>query len=121
MDQLREENPALLESIRQEALRDDQDRRNEIDALTMTGYEEMAENAKNTGMSAADFVKAVAKAQKEKGQKHIENRQMETAPAKEIAGDAPRADADNEAEELKKLQAEMKAYAESAENGNGMY
>ena len=131
VEQLREGNPALLDSIRQEAAREaleqDQARRNEIDDLTTDENRDLAETAKNTGMSAVDFVRACAKrqrdakqAEKDKGTAYIQSRVAETEPAKDVAGDAPKDDL-KETEDLKAYADEMKAYAEQAKTGNGMY
>lgn len=131
VDQLREGNPALLDSIRQEAAREaleqDQARRNEIEDLTTDENRDLAETAKNTGMSAVDFMRACAKrqreakqAEKDKGTAYIQSRVAETEPAKDVAGDAPKDD-QKETDDLKAYADEMKAYAEQAKTGNGMY
>lgn len=131
VEQLREGNPALLDSIRQdaarEALEQDQARRNEIDDLTTDENRDLAETAKNTGMSAVDFVRACAKrqrdakqAEKDKGTAYIQNRVAETEPAKDVAGDAPKDDANDDAD-LKAFAEEMKAHAADAKNSTGMF
>lgn len=124
VEMLREGNPALLEAIKDEALKADQERRDEIDELTFPGYEEMAEEAKRTRMSAMDFHKAVAKAQREKGKAFIESRKEETAPVQDIAAgeaDGKRGEDDSE-EAYRKHAEEAKAYAmEAAYAPGGMY
>lgn len=131
VEQLREGNPALLDSIRQdaarEALEQDQARRNEIDDLTTDENRDLAETAKNTGMSAVDFVRACAKrqrdakqAEKDKGTAYIQSRVAETEPAKDVAGDAPKDDANDDAD-LKAFAEEMKAHAADAKNSTGMF
>ena len=131
VEQLREGNPALLDSIRQdaarEALEQDQARRNEIDDLTTDENRDLAETAKNTGMSAVDFVRACAKrqrdakqAEKDKGTAYIQSRVAETEPAKDVAGDAPKDDANVDAD-LKAFAEEMKAHAADAKNSTGMF
>jgi len=122
VEQLREANPALYEQIRQdareEALREDQERRNDIAALTMTGYEEMAKEACDTGMSAMDFMKAVASAQKAKAASFREERKAETEQVKEIAGDAPDGAAGEDIDAFAREMAEMgKSYIGNMKNG----
>ena len=89
VDMLREDNPALLEEIRQSAISTERERLADIDALTIPGYEEMAEQAKTSGMSAMDFQKQIVAAMKQKGAEFLTARKEETAPAQEVAGDAP--------------------------------
>lgn len=131
VEQLREGNPALLDSIRQdaarEALEQDQERRNEIEDLTTDENRDLAEEAKNTGMSAVDFMRACAKrqreakqAEKDKGAAYIQNRAKETEPARDVAGEAPKDDRET-GEDLKAFAEEMKAFAETAKTGSGMY
>ena len=89
LDQLREGNPALFAQVQQEAVDAERERLADIDALTVPGYEDMAEQAKANGTSAMDFQKQVVKAMKEKGTNFIQARQQETAPAASVAGGAP--------------------------------
>ena len=65
--QLASENPQLMASIRETAMQAERERMQDIDDLTTPGYEQMATEAKKSGMSAMDFHKAVVKAQREKG------------------------------------------------------
>lgn len=131
VEQLCEGNPALLDSIRknaaQDALKADQERRNEIDDLTTDENRDLAEEAKNTGMSAVEFMRACAKrqreakqAEKDKGTAYIQNRAKETAPAKNIAGDEPK-DGKSEEEELKAFAQEIKNLADGCKIGDGMF
>ena len=117
VDQLREEAPALLAQVQQEAVAAERERLSDIDALTMPGYEKMAEQAKATGMSAMDFQKQVVKAQKEKGTSFITSRQQETAPAADVAGGAPQDNGNNEEQEITD---NAKDIAEYAKQYNGM-
>ena len=89
LDQLRDGNPALLEQIQQNAVAAERERLSDIDALTVPGYEEMAEQAKANGTSAMDFQKQIVAAMKEKGSNFLQARQKETAPALQITGGAP--------------------------------
>lgn len=111
MEQLRAENPALLAEIEQCTLRADRERREEIDALTLPGYEAMAEKAKADGTSAVDFQKAVVAAARKKGQTFLQQRAEETAPAQEVTGGAASDESGDEEAEISAFAAEMAAYA----------
>ena len=123
MEQLRDENPALYEQVRQDAVAAERSRLEEIDALTMPGYEEMASEAKANGTSAMDFQKQIVAAMKKKGKAFIEARQQETAPAQDVTGEAP---ADDKKTEEQALQEAAKAVADfaatySANTADGMF
>lgn len=109
-EQLLAENPALVESIRQAAITEERQRQDDIDALTDPGYEELAAQAKTTGMSAAEFVRQLVAAKKQKGQAHQAARQAETAPAQAITGGASE-DGHDEASEIREYAESMKRYA----------
>ena len=121
MDQLRDENPALLEQIRQDAVAAERQRQDEIDALTDPGYEELAAKAKADGTSSADFVKQLVAAKKQKGADFMQQRKNETAPAKDVAGGSPddgkRTDEDEIEANAKEIAAFAKAYAGSDNEG----
>lgn len=121
MDQLRDENPALLEQIRQDAVSAERQRQDEIDALTDPGYEELAAKAKANGTSSADFVKQLVAAKKQKGADFMQQRKNETAPAKDVAGGSPddgkRTDEDEIEANAKEIAAFAKAYAGSDNEG----
>ena len=122
VDQLREANPALLAQVQQDAVAAERERLSEIDALTVPGYEDMAEQAKATGMSAMDFHKQIVAAQKQKGTNFMQARQQETAPAAQVAGGQPQ---DNARTEEQEIQDNAKAIAELAKqyapDGDGMF
>ena len=123
MEQLRDENPALFEQVRQDAVAAERSRLEEIDALTMPGYEEMASEAKANGTSAMDFQKQIVAAMKKKGKAFIEARQQETAPAQDVTGEAP---ADDKKTEEQAMQEAAKAVADfaatySANTADGMF
>lgn len=121
MEALASENPGLLEQIRQEAVTAERQRLEDIDALTMQGYEEMAAKAKAEGTSAMDFQKAVVAAQKQKGADFIANRKAETAPVQEVAAAAAE-DGNSEEDEINAFAESMKElYAKSHEDMGGMY
>lgn len=116
VDQLRAENPALLEQIQQSAVAAERARQDEIDALTDPGYEELAAQAKANGTSPADFVKQLVQAKKAKGAGFMAARQQETAPAQNVTGGAP---ADNHKTEEQEIQENAKAVAEYAKGYAG--
>ena len=122
VDQLREANPALLAQVQQDAVNAERERLSDIDALTVPGYEDMAEQAKANGTSAMDFQKQIVAAMKQKGTNFLQARQQETAPAAEVAGGEP---ADNARTEEQEIQDNAKAIAELAKqyapDGDGMY
>lgn len=119
MDQLREGNPALFAQIQQEAVDTERGRLSDIDALTVPGYEEMAEQAKENGTSALDFQKQIVKAMKEKGNGFLQARIHETAPAQDVAGGAPDDTAKTEEQEIKENARAIADYAEGM-NANGI-
>ena len=121
-EELRAENPALFDQIRQEAVEAERERLNEIDALTGPGYEDLAEQAKADGTSAMDFYKQIVAAQKKKGEEFIQARQQETAPAAEVAGGAPEDSSRNEEQEISDYAQSMAEYAkQAAAMGDGMF
>ena len=123
MDQLTEDNPALMQQIRKSAVKAERERLADIDALTVPGYEEMAKQAKEDGTSAMDFQKKIVAAMKEKGKSFMQQRQKETKPADGVAGGAPAGSGD-EGKELMDNAKEIAAYAsEYAGSGSdkGMY
>ena len=111
LDQLRAENPALVDQIMQDAVSAERQRIEDIDALTLPGYEGMAADAKAAGTSAIDFQRKVVEAQKQKGKDFITNRQKETEPAKDVAGGAPEGGKSEEQEILDNAK-EIAAYAQ---------
>lgn len=116
VDQLRAENPALLEQIQQSTVAAERARQDEIDALTDPGYEELAAQAKANGTSPADFVKQLVQAKKAKGAGFMAARQQETAPAQNVPGGEP---ASNHKTEEQEIQDNAKAVAEYAKQYAG--
>lgn len=116
-------NPALYDQIRQDAVNQERERMDEIDALTMPGYEDLAEAAKANGTSAAEFHKQIVAAMKEKGKDFLDARQRETAPAAGVAGGEPDTTAETEAKEMKENAEDIAEYAKaySTRGGDGMY
>lgn len=119
MDQLRAENPALLEQIQQSAVAAERARQDEIDALTDPGYEELAAKAKADGTSPTDFVKQLVQAKKEKGAGFMAARQRETASAQSVAGGTPADNHKTEEQEIADMAKDVAAYAKAyAGSGN---
>lgn len=118
MEQLRQENPELLNA----AIAAERQRVQDIDDLTLPGYEQMAAEAKRNGTSAMDFQKQIVKAQREKGTTFMQQRQQETAPAEGVQGGDPGQHDMTDEDELKAYLKEMNAYAAQAKaNDGGMY
>ena len=87
-DQLLAENPALCNEIAQDAITAERQRVQDIDDLTMQGYEEMAAEAKANGTSALDFQKQIVKTQREKGKNFMQQRKKELEVAEDVKGGA---------------------------------
>ena len=87
-EQLQAQNPALFDQMRQSAIEAERQRVEDIDALTLPGYEAMAADAKKDGTSALDFQKQIVAAQKKKGTDFLKQRKEETKPAENVAGAA---------------------------------
>ena len=123
LEQLRDENPDLLRQIQDAAVREERERLSDIDALTMPGYEDLAEKAKADGTSALDFQKQVVTAMKQKGHDFMDARKAETVPAKAVRGEAAETGLETEEQALKANADDMARYAsEYVANGdNSMY
>ena len=114
VDQLRAENPALLEQIQQAAVAADRQRQEDIDAITppVAEYQAMAEAAKKDGTSFTDYQKNLVKAMKAKGAAYLAARQNETAPAQDVTGGAAEA-AEDEAQAIKHNAEDLAKYAKT--------
>ena len=117
VDQLRAENPALLEQIQQAAITAERQRQDDIDALTDPGYEELAAHAKANGTSPEDFVKQLVAAKKQKGVNHQAARQQETAPAQNVTGGAADDKKEHEEQDVKQYAESMAKYAKEYRGG----
>lgn len=123
IEQLSAENPALLEQIQQNAVATERQRQEDIDALTIPGYEDMAAEAKNNGTSVIDFQKSLVAAMKQKGTDFLAAREKETQPAQDVAGEAPTSGASDEQKEIEDNAKAIAEYAKSfvAGTDNGMF
>jgi ATP-dependent protease ClpP protease subunit len=116
---LQAENPALFGEIQAAAVKAERERLDEIDALTLPGYGDMAAQAKADGLSAMEFQKQIVAAQRQKGKDFLTARKAETEPAAEIRGDASEGTkADKSPEALGK---EIAAEAPAVAGGGGMF
>lgn len=114
-------NPALHAAVMQAGAQAERLRIEEIDALTPAGYEQMAANAKSSGMSAGDYLKSIIKAQREKGDQFMNGRKTETAPAANVTGGAAEMNNGGE-DEAAKAAKEIADFAKSMSgNANGMF
>ena len=120
-EQLLAENPALVDQIAQQAVTNERQRIQDIMEMKMPGYDAMAEEAIKNGTDANVFMRNMIMESKKKGSAFIQNRQAETAPAKNVAAGAPETDTgDGTAEDAAAKQ--IAEYAkEMAASGNGMY
>ena len=118
--QLASENPQLMASIRETAMQAERERMQDIDDLTTPGYEQMATEAKKSGMSAMDFHQAVVKAQREKGAQFMQSRKGEVSQSAGVLGGAGDGH-EKEQAEMAAYAKEMAAYAKRAGGGTGMY
>ena len=122
-EQLQEQNPDLIAQIRQDAVNAERARLEDIDALTLPGYEEMAAQAKADGTSALDFQKQVVAARKKKGAEFMDSRRTETAPAQQVTGGKPDDNKKTEDQEIQDNAKDMAEYAKqyNAYDAGGMY
>lgn len=121
--QLREENAGVYDAVMQAGAAAERERISAIDDMTPAGYEQMAQEAKQNGTSAADYCKMIVKAQREKGAGYLASRQKETAPAEKIKGEASNDHKATEDDEMKAYAKEIAQYAKDMrmEATGGMY
>jgi ATP-dependent protease ClpP protease subunit len=90
VERLRAENADVANTIAQEAIMAERQRIDDIDSLTLPGYEDIAAEAKRNGTSAMDFQKQVVAAQKAKGAAYMQKREDELSQQRQIAPGTPR-------------------------------
>lgn len=123
-EQLRTENPDLFEAIRNQGITEERERMQQIDALTDEGFEQLAQDAKSNGTSAADFLKQVVAERIGRKKNFLTSRQRETADAAKVAGgsSADPNPGQNEAEEIDRSAKEAAEMAkEFSGSGASMY
>ena len=123
MEQIREGNPALFEQIQQDAVQSERTRLEDIDALTIPGYEDLAARAKADGTSAMDFQRQIVAAMKQRGADFLTARQRETDPARQVAGGTPQDNGETEEQKAKAFAKDVAGYAEEINrfSDGGMY
>lgn len=122
MEELMAGNPELMAQIQQNAVEAERARIDEIDALTIPGYEALAAEAKANGTSAMDFQKSLVAAMKQKGTDFMTARQEETKPSQEIAGGNPAEGMKNEDEMIQENAKQIAEYAKQFSGStNGMF
>lgn len=113
VEQLQEGNADLMAQIQQSAIEAERARIADIDALTMPGYEAMAQQAKADGTSAIDFQKSLVAAMKEKGSNFLQARQEETKPSQNVGGGNPAEGIKSEEQEIQDVAKQIADYAKS--------
>lgn len=122
MEELMSGNPELMAQIQQNAVNAERERIEEIDALTIPGYEALADEAKANGTSVMEFQKSLVAAMKQKGSEFIAARQEETKPSQEIAGGNPAEGIVNEEQAIEDAAKDIAAYAKMmSASDNGMF
>jgi len=114
VEQLLDGNPALYQAVMQKGAQAERERMQEIDALTMPGYEEMAEAAKRDGTAAVDYYKQVVQAQRKKGADWMESRKEELEPAKQVSGGAAEDGYKTDEAEMAAFEKDIKAAIEQS-------
>lgn len=122
-EQLQQGNPTLYNDLIQRGQNVERERIQQIEAMTADGFEAMAQEAKQKGTSAAEFLMQVVSEQQKRRKYFLNERQNETAPAQQVTGgDAADNDGKNEAEEISQNAKEMAEIAKDLHTGNaGMY
>lgn len=117
-EQLKAENPDLLEAIRKQGITEERERMQQIDALTDEGFEQLAQEAKSNGTSAADFLKQVVAERIGRKKDFLTSRQRETADATKVAGGSS-ADPNPGESEAEEIDRSAKEAAEMAKEFSG--
>lgn len=112
-EQLQQENPALAQSIAQQAVAAERERMGRIDKVTPKGarFAEMAKKAKADGTSVEDYLAQVIEAQEQSQTEYLEARSREIAPANNVGGgdsqDHDEKDAEAQSDKLAKELADL--------------
>lgn len=121
-EQLIAENPDLHAAVMRAGAEAERQRIADIDDLTPAGYEQMAADAKQSGMSAMDYHKQIVKAQREKGSQFLADRKKETAPAANVMGSAAEMNAGKGDDDTASIAKEVAGYAQSlSSEANSMF
>lgn len=115
-EQLQQENPAVAQTIANDAVSQERNRIKRINALTRKGekWQAMAKKAIEDGTSVEDYIEAMIAEENKAASDYMESRQRETAKANHVGGgDADDNDDDSEAKQ-DKLAKELAKYADDA-------
>lgn len=119
---LQAENPECYNAILEKGRAAERQRIEDIDALTDEGFEEMAQEAKHSGASAAEFLQKVVAARAQKKKDFLTGRKNETAPAQAVTGgSAEDNDQAKESEEIESNAKEIAELAKQASSGHNMF
>ena len=117
-EEIKAQNPALFDQMRESAFQEERQRVEDIDALTLPGYESMAAEAKKNGTSALEFQKQVVAAQKKKGSDFLQQRKAETKDAQDVKGSVAPSGLQNEQQEIDAFAKDIAAYANGYRGSN---
>ncbi len=117
-EEIKAQNPALFNQMRESAFQEERQRVEDIDALTLPGYESMAAEAKKNGTSALEFQKQVVAAQKKKGSDFLQQRKAETKDAQDVKGSVAPSGQQNEQQEIDAFAKDIAAYANGYRGSN---
>lgn len=125
MEQLREANVELYNSIMRAGEKQERERMQEIDELTppFEEYAQMAAQAKADGTSAMDYHRQIITAMRKKSQLFMEHRRDETRPANNVEGSSAEAMDMSDESQLAKYAKEMGQMAVAMQESGeyGMY
>ena len=109
MVKLEDLTPEQIAQLQGEGAKAERQRISDIKAMTVPGYEAIANQAIEEGTSVVEFNKKLVAAMKEKGTSFMIQRAEETKPASNVTGGAP--DSKSEGEKIEENAKEIAAYA----------
>ena len=120
-EQLMAGNRDVYEAILREGADAERARIQEIDDMTLPGYEQMAAEAKQNGTGAMAFYKEMVKASRQKGRDYLAAREQETAKEKDVKASAAEDDRPDDEAELKAFAQAMGEMAKDSREYDGMF
>ena len=120
-EQLMAGNRDVYEAILREGADAERARIQEIDDMTLPGYEQMAAEAKQNGTGAMAFYKEMVKASRQKGRDYLAAREQETAKEKDVKASAAEDDKPDDEAELKAFAQAMGEMAKDSREYDGMF
>ena len=120
-EQLMAGNRDVYEAILREGADAERARIQEIDDMTLPGYEQMAAEAKQNGTGAMAFYKEMVKASRQKGRDYLAAREQETAKEKDVKASAAEDDKPDDEAELKAFAKAMGEMAKDSREYDGMF